>query len=126
MAEGDTLDFFPGRGSSNDERAICRRAGCGSWQPFNTIGADRVPSLSQLFSRLRVWVDHVTGFVLGGRQDRGRRGPLELLQVVALDVVVLHPDRAAFGPFAICPKGNVADNRVECVTVDALAELVLV
>ena len=40
--------------------------------------------------------------------------------------MVLHPDRAAFGPFAIRPEGDVADDRVERMAVDVLGELVLV
>src|SRR5689334_3730754 len=57
------------------------------------------PPSSELFSRVGVRVDHFTGFVLRGRQDRDRRRSAELLDVVSLDAVILHPDRSRLGPF---------------------------
>src|SRR6516225_11467857 len=47
-----------------------------------------------LFPGLGVRVDQVAGLVLRRCEDRDRRGFLELLEVVFLDVVILHPDRA--------------------------------
>ena len=71
----------------------------------------------ELFSRLCVWVEHVTGFVLGGRQDPNCLRPPELLDIVPLDTVVLHLDRPRLGPFAVGPEGDVALDRVERVRV---------
>src|SRR5271168_4197838 len=104
----------------------CRRAGCGSSQRSNTTAADRVPPPSELFSRLGVWVDHITGFVLGGREDRNGLRPAELLDIVPLDAVVLHPDRPRLGPFTVGTEGDVTLDCVERVRVQVFGKLVVV
>jgi hypothetical protein len=104
---------------------FCRRVGCGSplpqtlWPPTGSLP-------SGLFPRLSVRVHHVTGFVLRGRENRNRRRPAELLDIVALDVVVLHPDRPRLRPLAVRPEGYIALDCAERMGVQVFGELVVV
>src|SRR5690242_10600546 len=81
---------------------------------------------SRLFPRLSVRIYHLAGLVFLGRQDNDGLGLLELIEVGTFDAVILHPDRAAFGPLAVRPKSDVADDRLEAVSVHVLRELVVV
>ena len=46
------------------------------------------------------------------------------VEVAALDVVILHPDRPPLGPLAIGPKGDVAHDRVERMAAHVFGKLV--
>src|SRR5262249_37832418 len=76
--------------------------------------------------RLLVGIDHVAGLVLRRREHGLRIHAAELLEVAALDVVILDLQHAALRPLAALAELHVAHDGLERGLADVVGELVVV
>src|SRR5215469_10930486 len=79
-----------------------------------------------LAARLGVRIDEFAGLELARIHNHSFAGLAELIDVVALDVLVLDVEDARPIPFAERPELNVADDRLECCPVQVVGDFRLI
>src|SRR4029079_18389206 len=96
--------------------------------PATTALASRSQATTsrKLLQRGRVRVDDAPGLQLVRVEHDLLAGPAELVDRVALDLLVLDHQRAALGPLAVLAELDLADDRFELRRPHVVGELLLV